>query len=1431
MDNFDNLDKSDESFIQKDVDKRILNKIIDNLDQNSEIESLEDLEIEEEKLCRLNSNIINDFNFDKINMLDEAKTKDTKIEVIQDQDILINCKLDLEKYTMGSKGIYLFAKLSNLNKPVPMLVDTGASVCIMSKKVYESIDESARPPLEKSRCRIFNASGQQMSMMGKASFPFTVGDKTTMVDFQVTEVPGESLILSFNWLKDMGGTLDTKKDYIMLDDVKVPCFILDGLPSISRVVIPTKIELEPLTEYEIDGKIIQSSGKIRPKSDSTIPMMMEPYSHFIERNGVVPTAGTTMNGETTMRMRVFNANTHKVTLHKNSICGFIKPVNVVATVYDANEDVEETDQTSDNKEENDHKTDFDLTDVPEHVRNTFNEACVHLTMKQRERLKDMLIRFVDTFSRNDLDVGHTALAKHIIKIKQDVQPIKQKLRPHPLHYQEEIDRQVEELLEKGYIQRSNSPWSSNVLLVQKKDKTYRMCIDYRKLNAVTILDAHPIPPISQTIDALAQAKFFCALDLSAGYMNVPMDPESRSKTAFVTRSGLYEWTRMSFGLVNAPSTFQRLMEYVLHNCHWSIAMVYLDDILVYGKTVEETMNNLEEVLLRLEKANLKLKPSKCHLFKKEVLYLGYIIGRGEVKTNPDKIRDIKDFEPPRNDKELRRFLGLTNYYRKFVYSYAEIASPLNKLLNKDVPYEWKEQQQKAFESLKEKLITAPILTLPSTSPKDRYILTTDASLHTIGAVLSQLQHDPDDPSKPPTEKVIAYSSKMMSKCERNYCITRKELLSIVYHVNHFRMYLLGTEKFLIKSDHKCLKSLINFKDVSSQLARWLELLSQFNYEIEFVPGTKIKQADFMSRCPGKLCICDYECSDPCSEDYVSKPCSFRPHDEVVRQLILEEKEEDTIDVLNDEFVSVVEVDEEQVEEEQESDDHFETTKKDNKEQEIVYPWTYDSLKETQNSDKDIGIVIEALANNQKPIFDDIAPCSEVTKALLAQWKSLFLHEGILYRKFVTQANEIRNQIIIPKVYQQLLLNSFHDSKTSGHFSTAKVYKKLHRRYYWPMMNSYVQEYIRACPNCQKKKNPKRTYCAKLQKYIVGNCFERVGMDILGPLPTTYNGNRHILVVVDYFSKWIEAYALADQSAETVADCFCKNWITIHGSPLELFTDQGSNFVSSIFANICKELEIEKFQAIVRRPNSNGFVEIINHSLTQMIAKAEKLDPHNWDNYLPYLSMALRSTDHASTGFSPNKLVFGREILMPYEAVTPREKGLYEMTPEEYVVKLKDYLANSHEIARENLQKTFEYRKKSYLSRLKSHKYQLKDAVYYWNPVIKRGQCKKLLSLWRGPYFVVQIISDVVYRVQESARTSSRIVHHNQIKPAYFRKNEFPDTSWLDHCIQKYSKPKETNIPGIDYVDATEIKAKSEKQHPPIVRTKRQVQKPDWFVPI
>ena len=421
---------------------------------------------------------------------------------------------------------------------------------------------------------------------------------------------------------------------------------------------------------------------------------------------------------------------------------------------------------------------------------------------------------------------------------------------------------------------SNSSWASPIVLVRKKDGSQRMCCDYRLLNSCTLKDAHPLPRADQSIDNLYGMKYFCSLDLASGYYQVEMDEDAQEKSSFCTRTGLFKWRIMSFGLTNAPATFQRLMQRVLQGLHWSILMVYLDDILVYGTTVPQVLKRLEIVFKRLQEANLKLKPKKCHFFKKQLLFLGYQIGENGVHTDPSKVQAIKEFSTPKNVSEVRTWLGITGYYGKFVKDYASLAFPLNRLLDKENQFQWTPECEDSFQALKSGLITAPILGMPC--PDGLMILDTDASNFGLGGVLSQIQDG--------KEVVLAYSSKAMSKQERQYCVTRQELLSIVYHIKHFKVYLWGTH-FKVRTDHSSLKYLVSFKEPEGQLCRWLDALSEYDFEILTRPGKSHGNADFMSRgpCCGKKCYCQYSCSDPTLDQFENEPCPLR-HIEIQNNL-------------------------------------------------------------------------------------------------------------------------------------------------------------------------------------------------------------------------------------------------------------------------------------------------------------------------------------------------------------------------------------------------------------------------------------------------------------------------------------------------------------------------------------------------------------------
>jgi len=368
-------------------------------------------------------------------------------------------------------------------------------------------------------------------------------------------------------------------------------------------------------------------------------------------------------------------------------------------------------------------------------------------------------------------------------------------------------------------------------------------VDYRKINSVTHKDAYPIPRVDDTLDTLSGSTWFSTIDLKSGYWQVEMAPQDREKTAFCTQEGLFEFNVMPFGLCNAPATFQRLMDCVLAGLQWSSCLVYIDDVIIIGRSFEEHLHHLQQVLDRLKLAGLKIQPSKCHFLQHKVNFLGHVVSNEGVLPDLSKTSKVKEWPTPTSVQEVQRFLGLANYYRRFVRNFASIAKPLHQATEKGKHFKWTDECEQAFLQLKGCLTSAPVLAMPDwTKP---FILDTDASDTGIGAVLSQCQSDG-------SEHVIAYASRLLTKPERNYCVTRKELLAVVTFLHHFRHYLLS-KPFMVRTDHGALTWLQNFRSPEGQLARWLEKLQEYQFTIIHRPGRKHNNADALSRLPCRQC--------------------------------------------------------------------------------------------------------------------------------------------------------------------------------------------------------------------------------------------------------------------------------------------------------------------------------------------------------------------------------------------------------------------------------------------------------------------------------------------------------------------------------------------------------------------------------------------------
>ena len=467
-----------------------------------------------------------------------------------------------------------------------------------------------------------------------------------------------------------------------------------------------------------------------------------------------------------------------------------------------------------------------------------------ISEKQREALTDLLYQHADVFALTEGDLGNCSLTEHAIDTG-NAEPIRQ--YPYKTSWKERkiIQEYVDKMLEQDIIEPCDSPWSSPVVLAKKPDGTWRFCADYRKLNAITVRDVYPMPCVPSSLSRLEGAKFFSIMDVRAGFHQIKLREQDKAKTAFVTNDGLYQFKVMAFGLMNAPSTFQRLMDVVLAGLRWTSCLVYMDDIVVYSTTFEEHLERLDQVFSCLENAGLKLKIKKCQFAQKRLRVLGHIVSEEGIGPDPDKLASVANFPSPTlghnlkdKVKRVQSFIGLCSYYRRHIHQFALIAKPLTELIKQDAPFIWGEAQQNSFEKLKTALTTAPVLIHPNYEKEMEVI--PDACGYGIGGILAQKINGVEHP--------VAYASRLLTKSEQNYSITELECLALVWCLKKFRGFIWGMKVNII-TDHQALCWLLTKRDLAGRLARWSLAIQEYDIQIMYRSGKLHDNADCLSRYP------------------------------------------------------------------------------------------------------------------------------------------------------------------------------------------------------------------------------------------------------------------------------------------------------------------------------------------------------------------------------------------------------------------------------------------------------------------------------------------------------------------------------------------------------------------------------------------------------
>lgn len=964
-------------------------------------------------------------------------------------------------------------------------------------------------------------------------------------------------------------------------------------------------------------------------------------------------------------------------------------------------------------------------------------------------------------------------------VTQQSDPICEKVRKMKQEDEREVNLQVERLLKRGVIEHSQSPWGFATVLVTKANGSRRMCVDYRRLNEITVRDSFPIPRMEDLVRKHGRKKVFSALDIKEGFHHLRISEADRPKSAFLTPSGLYHYVGAPFGLKNTPAAYQRVMSNILDPAS-DCCGVYIDDILISSESENQHRKDVFKVLNLLRENNITLNQQKCNFYQKQVKVLGRYLDCDGLTVDIKKLDMLKSFSFPKSKREMLSFLGMLSYIGNFIPRLADLVMPLRKLVRKASDFVCRSEHVKAFEEVQHVLRSSELrLTFPIDGLQNDVII--HASDASIGACLFQnIENE---------EKLIDSTSRLLSDCETRYSSIEKQALAVQLAVEKFAMQF-GSGTVFVYVTEPALVDITNRRTLPTRLARILLPIQHFEFTIKLKDRVQAsKDADIEVSNDKNLTnepdlsflipnvFIDGSCvgngkdnarasyavfwgmGHPFNQSGLVPGLATNQRAEVFAAIIAlqtaTEKKVQSIRIVSDSMYLLncmtkwcgawAKND-------------FKTTKGKlianlelfqelmNLESKLSVLWQYvpahagiyGNDQADQLAKSVLGLEVAHL--NSVSLSEELL-INQQTDEELQKLRSLIISGNskkcfVINDDLVCKKETDQLLIVVPKCMRETVMLMYHDSAISGgHLGVSKTYDAIRQAFWWRKLKHDVINYVNSCSSCQLKKQSVSKRIGKLQPLVSTAVMDKVGIDYVGPFPLTARGNRYIIVCVDYFTRYAITKPLPDSTAATTALFLLEEVCCKHGVPKSILSDQGPQFRSRLITELTKLLSIEKSQTAPYSPQCNGLTERVNGTIIRMLKHYVDRYQNNWDKLLPLVTFNYNSKINPTTKFSPFELVTGRQPNTFHKPISS------DLSTSEFANQLKERIQVIEEKAKELMKVNQQDMKSAYDETTNIIQFQAGDEILIQNHRVKDEMCSKFTDKFIGPFPVISVFNN------------------------------------------------------------------------------------------